>query len=345
MGKTKAEIELEIKMAESELEKELFTYDEKLIEDLEKYKNDRGLSYKKLSSLIGIGESTLAEWRTKKYNGSIKTVEAKVENFLGRKKQMTKRINFIAETHNKKVIFENLRTVQEFVASSNHEGIVESAKIGIVVGRAGLGKTKAIEEYIKQQKNCTMITAENGDTERSIMSKLARQFNLNAYGTLYSLRELVKGYIKSKELLIIIDEAEHLKPKTIDVVRSAIDGTGTGLILVGTGRLRDKLMSQKGEYEYLYSRIVAVSEVRDLSIEDVFLIVSKYIEQEQESYTTNEINILTKVFHKFSNGSARNLSNLIAMSMKIAKSESNLKLSNGKVSPSFIERAKERIWI
>lgn len=333
------------KEVELELEKELFSFDNKLIVEVEKYKTDMGISYKKLSGLIGIGESTLAEWRGKKYKGNVATLEDKIKKFMGRKKSMIRRIDFVADTFNKRAVFDNLKTVQEFVASANHQDVHESAKIGLIIGRAGLGKTKGVEEYIKTQSNCVMITAENGDTERSIMSKLAEAFGQKHWGTLQILKGIVKEAIKSREMLIIIDEAEHLRPKTIDIVRSTVDGTGTGLILVGTQQLRDKLMSQRAEYEYLYSRIVAVCKVKELSQEDVFKIVSRYLEGEDIEYTEKEILDVTKALHKFSRGSARNLSNLIAMSMKLVKMDSNYKLSQGKLNSAFITKATERILI
>ena len=242
-------------------------------------------------------------------------------------------------------MFDNLRTVQEFVASANHQDVHESAKIGLIIGRAGLGKTKGVEEYIKTQNNCVMITAENGDTERSIMSKLAEAFKQKHWGTLQVLKGIVREAIKSREMLVIIDEAEHLRPKTIDIVRSTVDGTGTGLILVGTDQLRDKLMTQRAEYEYLYSRIVAVCRVKELSEEDVYKIVSKYLDGEEMEYTEKEIIDLSKTLHKYSRGSARNLSNLIAMSMKLAKMEVNYKISQGKLTSAFVIKATERIII
>ncbi len=133
------------KEIERELEKELFTFDTNLIGEVEKYKVDMGVSYRKLAGLIGVGESTLAEWRGKKYKGNVATLEDKIKKFMSRKKSMIRRIDFVEDTFNKKAVFDNLRTVQEFVASANHQDVHESAKIGLIIGRAGLGKTKGVE--------------------------------------------------------------------------------------------------------------------------------------------------------------------------------------------------------
>ena len=87
---------------EAELEKELFDFDKKLIKEIVKYKEDMGISYKKLAGLIGIGESTLAEWKSEKYKGNVATLEDKIKRFMSRKKSMIRRIDFVADTFNKK---------------------------------------------------------------------------------------------------------------------------------------------------------------------------------------------------------------------------------------------------
>ncbi len=321
-------------------------YNIELINKTNKHIEDTGISKSKLSKLIDIGGSTLSEWLSQKYNGDIGKIESKVLAFFERKKNaVIKRIDFVADTLNKRRVYDAINTVQEYVASANQQGVTESCKIGIVYGRAGLGKTKAVEEYVKYAKNCKLITAQTGDNEKSILEKMCISTGIDSRGTSAAMKKNILNSLKGKEIIVIIDESEHLRPKTIDIVRSIGDVTGVGIILVGTDTLRDKLKSTKNEYEYLYSRVVIAAEVKDLTFEDVKLITKTYLEGDEHSYKANEIEELAKTLIALCNGSARILSNLLTMSMKLCKMEKNLSISSGKLIPLFIETAQQKVII
>lgn len=320
-------------------------FNDELINKIIQYKEEKNISFKELGKRIGIAESTLAEYKSKKYKGNIEKIEVKIEAFFTIKRAAIRRIDFTAETKNRQKVYDILNLVQEFVSAATDQEVEESAKIGLITGRAGLGKTKGVKEYIKDQPNCYMISAENGDTEKDLLFKIAHELHINTHGTKTKLRMNIKHAIRGREMLLIIDEAEHLRPRIIDIVRSIVDQTGTGLILVGTEVLKNKLISQKNEYEYLYSRIVAACDLDNLNLEDITLITSTYLEGEEEKYTKDEINKLAKTLKEFSKGSARNLSNLITNSMRLVRMEENFTLTEGKLVPDFIKAAATKVII
>ncbi len=321
-------------------------YNTELIKKVNNHIENTGISKSKLAKLIDIGGSTLSEWLGQKYNGDITKIESKVAAFLERKKNaVIKRIDFVADTLNKIKIYDAINTVQEYVSSANQQGVTESCKIGIVYGRAGLGKTKAVQEYVKYAQNCKLITAQTGDNEKSILEKMCISIGIDNRGTSTAMKRNILNSLKGKEVILIIDESEHLRPKTIDIVRSIGDITGVGIILVGTETLRDKLKSTKNEYEYLYSRVVIAAEVKDLSFEDIRLITKIYLEGDEHEYENNEIDELAKTLKALCNGSARILSNLLTMSMKLCKMEANQHISSGKLIPLFIETAQKKVII
>ena len=85
------------------------------------------------------------------------------------------------------------------------------------------------------------------------------------------------------ETILIIDEGEHLKPKVIDIVRS-IAPTGIGVVIAGTEKLKQQICSQRGEYEYLFSRAVINMSLKDLDIKDIRLIVTKFLGSEVDRF-------------------------------------------------------------
>ena len=322
------------------------SYNTELIKKIEIYIEENGISKTKLAKLLNIGGSTLSEWMNQKYKGNIVEIEHIISEFLERKKSaVIRRIDFVADTFNKIKVFDAIDTVQDYIASANQQGITESCKIGIVYGRAGLGKTKAVQEYVKQAANCKLITAQTGDNEKSILEKICISAGIDTRGTSTAMKRNILNALKGREIILIIDESEHLRPKTIDIVRSIGDVTGVGIILVGTETLRDKLKSTKNEYEYLYSRVVVASQVKELSFDDVKLITKTYLEGEEHEYKESEIDELSKALKALCNGSARILSNLLTMSMKLCKMEKNLKISGGKLIPPFVEAAQQKVII
>lgn len=322
-------------------------YSTNLLDDVTRYITESGISKKKLAGLIGIGASTLSEWLNQKYKGDINETENKITQFMIRKQNssVVRRIDFAADTMNKRKIFNAINTVQEYISSANQQGIEESCKIGLVYGRAGLGKTKGVQEYVKQYTNCKMITAQTGDNEKSILEKICLSIGADSRGTTTVTKRNILNTLKGKEIVLIIDESEHLRPKTIDIVRSIGDITGIGIILVGTDALRSKLRGTKSEYEYIFSRVVIATRVENLDLSDVRLIISKYLEGEPFDYDEVEINNLAKSLAALCDGSARILSNLITMSMKLVKMEKNLPVSGGKLIPPFIEVAQQKVLI
>ncbi len=317
-----------------------------LIERLEKFQEKTGMSISKIANGIGRGSSTISEWKNGKYKGDLEKLEEEIENYLSRHdEEIVRRIDFCVETEVTKKVFYVLDTIAEYVAAATRAGITESAKIGFISGRAGLGKTWSLTEYKKRNESkVVFITAEVGDTENVILRKIAKELRIPEYGhaRMAVIKERVKDRLKGTEKMIVIDEGEHLKSKALDVARAIADQTGVGLVVAGTEKLEHQIISQKNEYEYLYSRTVIFMRINNLEEKDTKEIVKKYI---GEGYTEREIEILSKQFHKYSNGSARNLSNLLSISLKTANLLSNKSITNGKITVKVVEEASKLLTV
>ena len=241
---------------------------------LEIFSEDNNMSFTKIAKAMGVGASTLSEWRKGTYSGDNEAFSEKVSDFLDRHKRKIKRINFSVNTETKKRVFHVLNTIKKYVSSNITEGIIESSKIGYIYGRAGLGKTHALQEWLKTYGGRgVLITAENGISSVGLIKKIAKELKLDTTGSSETLKDRIKDAIKLTETIIIIDEGEHLKANVIDIVRSIADQTGVGVVIAGTEVLKSKILSRKKEYEYLYSRAVVNISLKDLAIDDVSNIV------------------------------------------------------------------------
>ena len=294
---------------------------------LEIFSEDNNMSFTKIAKAMGVGASTLSEWRKETYSGDNEAFSEKVSDFLDRHKRKIKRINFSVNTETKKRVFHVLNTIKKYVSSNITEGIIESSKIGYIYGRAGLGKTHALQEWLKTYGGRgVLITAENGISSVGLIKKIAKELKLDTTGSSETLKDRIKDAIKLTETIIIIDEGEHLKANVIDIVRSIADQTGVGVVIAGTEVLKSKILSRKKEYEYLYSRAVVNISLKDLAIDDVSNIVKEFLKNEIELYKETELQTLISYINVVVRGSARNLANVLTSSYEIALQNNSLKI-------------------
>lgn len=294
---------------------------------LEIFSEDNNMSFTKIAKAMGVGASTLSEWRKGTYSGDNEAFSEKVSDFLDRHKRKIKRINFSVNTETKKRVFHVLNTIKKYVSSNITEGIIESSKIGYIYGRAGLGKTHALQEWLKTYGGRgVLITAENGISSVGLIKKIAKELKLDTTGSSETLKDRIKDAIKLTETIIIIDEGEHLKANVIDIVRSIADQTGVGVVIAGTEVLKSKILSRKKEYEYLYSRAVVNISLKDLAIDDVSNIVKEFLKNEIELYKETELQTLISYINIVVRGSTRNLANVLTSSYEIALQNNSLKI-------------------
>ena len=294
---------------------------------LEIFSEDNNMSFTKIAKAMGVGASTLSEWRKGTYSGDNEAFSEKVSDFLDRHKRKIKRINFSVNTETKKRVFHVLNTIKKYVSSNITEGIIESSKIGYIYGRAGLGKTHALQEWLKTYGGRgVLITAENGISSVGLIKKIAKELKLDTTGSSETLKDRIKDAIKLTETIIIIDEGEHLKANVIDIVRSIADQTGVGVVIAGTEVLKSKILSRKKEYEYLYSRAVVNISLKDFAMDDVSNIVKEFLKNEIELYKETELQTLISYINIVVRGSARNLANVLTSSYEIALQNNSLKI-------------------
>ena len=114
--------------------------------------------------------------------------------------------------------------------------------------------------------------------------------------------EVVRKLNQSGRLLII-DEAENLPYRALEITRRIHDKTGVGILLVGRGILLENLKGYNNQYDQLYSR------VKFTKIIDVIKIL--------ESIGQNTK--LAETYLQYSDGNTRRLEHLISHSISIAK--------------------------
>ncbi len=272
-----------------------------LRQELKDLMDGRGLSLSAVSRALGISNTALSQWFSGNYPGNVAKIEDAVKSFLGRQKE---RLQAPKKTF-------------EFVLTSVAQRVFEVARIchldgeiGIVYGDAGLGKTRAIKEYAAQNPDVVLIEADLGHTAKILFSELHRRLGMDGLGSVHAMFEDVVERLRESGRLIIVDEAEHLPYRALELLRRVYDKAGIGIMLAGMPRLISNLRGKKGEYAQLYSRVGIAGRLERLKPEDTEALVKSALP------TSNGI---WKAYHESANGNTRVLSKLLARSTRIAE--------------------------
>lgn len=289
--------------------------------ELKALMNMKDLSLRDLQRALGVSTGCLSQWMNGIYKGNEKKIEEFVRSFLERQRELmhTPRREF------------------KFVMTSIALKVFEVARIchldgdiGVVYGDAGLGKTEAVKEYVKQNPDVILIEVDLGHTSKALFSELHRMLGMEGFGTVHSMFEDVVEKLRDSGRLIIVDEAEHLPYKALELLRRVYDKAGVGILLSGMPRLISNLRGRRGEYAQLYSRVGIKARLTSLKPEDTKTIVQSLIPS---------VNGLSKVYHDTSYGNARTLSKLLARSLRVAE------LNKIEVTPAVIKETARMLII
>lgn len=296
-------------------------HSEALQEELEQLMAERKHTQAAVARAIGISASALNQWLHGEYKGDVKGLEHALQGFLLRERERAK----------------NKRSQLPFVMISTAAKVFEAARmchldgeIGVVVGAAGIGKTTAIKEYAAQNSDVILVEADLGYTARDLFSELHRKCGFEGLGKINRMKDEVIDKLRDSGRLIIIDEAEHLPVRALDLLRRINDKAGVGILFCGLKRFMDNLRLKQADFAYLYTRVGFKVVLERLQGKDVEIIVHNAIPGS---------NGLWKCFHEESHGNGRVLSKLIARSLRLSE------VNGMELTPEIIREAAKMLVV
>ncbi|ECR8362571.1 AAA family ATPase [Salmonella enterica] len=217
-----------------------------IITQLKDVMDAHGYSQGQVARAIGRSSATMNQYVQGKYNGDIADMEERIGHFLRR----------VREKQNA------LRIDERFVSTPTASKGLEvlsyahlESEICVLYGAAGLGKTMILKEYARRDDAVIFIEADPGFTARTLLEELCGRLRLNKNGNIHALIEVCVEKLKGSGRLLVIDEAELLPYRALEVIRRLHDKAGIGVVLAGMPRLITNLKGKRGEYAQLYSRV------------------------------------------------------------------------------------------
>ena len=252
-----------------------------------------------VANATGLAKSTISMWLNGNYNGKNDKITDAMNNFIQREKERS------VENDLPFVDISIVKYVSEIGRLCHTQG-----KIGVCVGRAGLGKTVAVKKYTKDFQDSILIESDSGYTAKSLLKEIHRRLGLSGKGSVYDLMDEVVRKLNQSGRLLIVDEAENLPYRALEITRRIHDKTGVGVLLIGRSILLENLKGYNNQYDQLYSRVKYTKIIDRLLIQDVIKILES-IGQDTK---------LAETYLLYSDGNTRRLEHLISHSISVAKS-------------------------
>ena len=301
----------------------------KVFNRLSEIMTKESLSQATIASAIGMSKASVNTYLKERYEGNIEEFEKKIVDFINIQEE---RSNDIAVL-NHKITTECIKThVFNRIVDTIRTVHVER-EIGVIYGEAGIGKTTALKEYVRNHNNVILIESDHGFTARVLFNTLFKKLGLGnqppflLHDTSVEIIERLKG----SESLIIIDEAEYLPYKALELIRRVYDKAGVPVLLVGLPRLMANIRGKKGDFQQLYSRIGISTSLDKLTPADVHSFIKKEFNTENTK--------LLKEFYSYSKANARHLTKLIK------RAKSLLKINECELDSEIIEEAAKMLVI
>ena len=248
---------------------------------------------------LDLSPTTLHLWLNDKYKGNVGKINKAVEQYMERELLREENVNIpFVETSVAQDIFE--------IANTCH---VES-EIGVCCGCAGVGKTYAVKMYALEHSDVILIETDFGYTPKVLFSEIHKTLGFEGTGALHNMVIDIVDKLKNSGRLIIVDEAENLPYRALELLRRIYEKARVGILLVGMPKLLKNLQGDKGQYTQLYSRVGVLAELQPIADNDIVAITSKV--------TPNSVSIYPKL-SAFCGGNTRVLTKLLVRASRIAK--------------------------
>ena len=221
----------------------------------------RGFTQTHVARAIGRSSAVINQYLQGKYEGDVTDVEERISSFVSRELEKQS----------------NRRVKAQFVATKMADNGLEMlsyahayCEICVLHGEAGLGKTMILREYAARNRDAILIEADTGYTARALLGELCRQLGAKVRGNIHELIDACVRELRDSGRLLMVDEAELLPYRALEVLRRLHDKAGIGIVLAGMPRLLINLKGRRGEFAQLYSRVALALNLGDTLAQEDF---------------------------------------------------------------------------
>jgi|SRR6185295_9532018 len=272
----------------------------------------KGIPQAQIARYCGISSGTFSQFMAGKYPGDNSLLAQKVRGFLERESESIEKLfSFVYTTVAKRLI-------------SSYQVARATQKIVIASGDSGIGKTQAILRGISyKDPSALIIEADPGYNAREVFVELCEKLKISTTRNLNEMKRQVIMALKGSGRVIVIDEAEELPRRALELLRRVHDKAGCGILYVGMPKLSYQFRD-KPDFKRLDNRIRMRVQLSAITAADVKALVAAH---------APELEGFTDTLSKLCKGDARKLDNLMETVLQMADTNEE------KVSEELIREA------
>ena len=254
--------------------------------DLELFMGANEVSQKAISRALGVSDTAISQFRKGEYKGKADALAQKIALYL--------------ENYQNKGTKTPLKPDELFISNDFKYAkfvIDEAARekeIAIITGTAGSGKSTIAAAWAKQHPNAILIEATLHTTPKVLLEEIEHALRLPQAKNCHEKILAISKDLKRRDVVLLIDEAEHLSVKALEDLRRIWDFSGVPLILFGTEILMRNLMGKNGELRQLYSRIGGKWQLKGLSKDECAQVTTEGV----WNYTQGNFRSSVKLFKR-----------------------------------------------
>lgn len=230
---------------------------------LARFIEQNNLKNAQVAKLTGYDESTISLLVRNRYNGNAAKLEADIIEklkTLGYSLKEKLKVNPYAFISN-----ENVRRFDKLCDELLDPDGDLTSSFGVVIGRAGRGKTKTAIHYAVQRTDAIYVLFIDGMSITQVLREISFEFTgLKPRDFMQCIDEITKA-TRHKRRLVLIDEADKMPKRYIDMLRGVNERCYCPIVLIGEEDLTTKLKEERR----LKSRVRQIIEFEQISVIDV----------------------------------------------------------------------------
>lgn len=225
--------------------------------------NEGTVKTRDIERFTSYSSSVISQYLNNKYTGDVEKIEAAMQRYF--RYWVAK--NALVPTHVVDKVHATLKLAWTRKALAR------------IRGPFGRGKTWAAEQFKMLHDDFTVIVTLSGVTsQRDLLMRIAKALNIDSQVMKGSLSDLLAAIIRNlgrNPRMIIIDEADELKPRVLGLLRSIHDDKEHCAIVLIVSRRFDAIISRP-ELGYFASRLEILTDVDDITLEEAKRIAANW---------------------------------------------------------------------
>lgn len=227
-------------------------------------------SANKAAAKIGIPASTVSMLRNGSYKGDSE-------------KQLRRLMDYFELKEEAEAVYTEVEYADTYISKRVYDAIrLCQVKGGLAAacGDAGIGKTKAAHKFVRDNPGKSVYISVNPcvTSIKSVLKMIAAQIGATIEKSQYDLWFSIVNKL-SDGTVVIVDEAQHLTIKSIEVLRSFSDyfagrGQTLGVIFIGNTETINRMGHKKAEFAQIANRtkMMITHSTQDIRKDDLLLL-------------------------------------------------------------------------